>query len=256
MAMRTSRQSCPNRQTRCLVTSIARCTLLSLSILIAPGVASAAATAQENPATVPVPRSENWWKAAHERFVAEAGKGGVDVLFLGDSIIDNWRTVGKDVWQERFAPLHAANFGIAGDRTENVLWRLQNGELKGINPKVVVLLIGTNNWMPPEMAAEGIAAVVKYLRTALPKTKILLHGIFPRDRHSKELDKWIKEVNATLAKLHDGKQVHYLDIGGKFLQADGSFLPGLMSDGVHPSAKGYQVWADAIKELLAKLLEK
>src|SRR5690349_10197935 len=142
-----------------------------------------------NTAIVPAPRDANWVKR-HEGFVQEARQGGIDLLFLGDSITDFWRSRGSNVWNQYYAPRHAANFGISGDRTQHVLWRMDHGELEGIKPRVVVLMIGTNNTgkergsnqirnTVPETIA-GVQAVVRELREKLPGSKILLLGIFPR----------------------------------------------------------------------------
>src|SRR5208337_5244157 len=133
---------------------------------------------KENTAAKPAPKDEK----RHDGFVAIAKKGGVDVLFLGDSITDGWRGSGKDVWKEKFEPLKAANFGIGGDRTQHVLWRLQNGELEGIKPRAAVIMIGTNNLgaNTAEEIADGIKAIVAEIQKKQPETKILLLGIFPR----------------------------------------------------------------------------
>jgi lysophospholipase L1-like esterase len=225
----------------------------ALCLLLVPALHAAGT----NTAIQPVPRDANWVKR-HEGFVEIAKKGGVDVLFLGDSITDGWRGRGKAVWEKNFAPLNAANFGIGGDRTEHVLWRMENGELEGIKPKAVVLMIGTNNSgkrnTAPEII-EGVTAVVKGLRTKLPETKILLLAVFPRGQKGEPIRDQLNEVNAALAKLGDGKSVHYLDIGQRFLEPDGTLSKEIMPDLLHPNEKGYEIWADAIKEPLAGLLK-
>src|SRR5262245_21616997 len=179
-------------------------------------------------ATEPVPRDEKWMKR-HEAFVGIAKRGGVDVLFLGDSITDAWggeghgKGAGAKIFESEFAPLKAANFGIGGDRTQHVLWRLQNGELDGIQPKVVMLMIGTNNsgTNTAEEIAAGITAVVKEIHKRSPQTKVLLLGVFPRGAKPNPQRDKLKEVNKVIAKLDDGGQtVRYLDIGDKFLQSD------------------------------------
>jgi lysophospholipase L1-like esterase len=228
--------------------------------------------ADPNPATKAVPRTEQkGWAARHESFVTKAKAGGVDVLFLGDSITQGWEGAGKDVWKSRFAPLKAANFGIGGDRTQHVLWRITEGkELEGIEPKVAVLMIGTNNISSDsaEQIAEGVTAIVTELRKQRPKMKVLLLGVFPRggkpgkdlkDANTVapgELQPKVKAINERLAKLDDGKTVKYLDIGDKFLTKEGGLAKGVMPDFLHLSPKGYELWADAIEKPLAALLKE
>jgi lysophospholipase L1-like esterase len=209
-----------------------------------------------NPAVTPAPRND--WIERHNGFVARARDGGVDVLFIGDSITDAWRGTGKDVWMERYAPLRAANFGIGGDRTEHLLWRLQNGELDGIKPKVAVLMIGTNNTRRDTAAqiTEGVTAIVKEIRQRTPQTKILLLAIFPRgEKPDDPLRQKINEINPVIAKLHDGQNVHFLDINAKFLQPDGVLPASIMPDFLHPNAEGYRIWGDAMAPKLAELLK-
>ncbi len=240
-------------------------------LALAFSIALASATlALAHPAIEPAPRDANWVKR-HEGFVAIAKQGGVDVLFVGDSITDFWRrpephTGGKKIWDAQFAPLRAANFGISGDRTQHVLWRLQNGELDGISPKAVVLMIGTNNLglerdgktprNTAAQAAEGVALIVQTLRTKLPSAKILLLAVFPRAEKSTDpLRVQVNEVNARIAKLADGKTVRFLDLGPKFLAPDGTLPRDIMPDLLHPGEKGYEIWAAAIKEPLAAMLK-
>jgi lysophospholipase L1-like esterase len=232
------------------------------TVFLAVVAAVAATTALANTALEPVPRDANWLKR-HEEFVALAKAGNIDVLFLGDSITDFWRNRGKAVWDANFGSLHAANFGISADRTQHVLWRMAHGELDGIQPKVVVLLIGTNNTgierdtkAPRNTSAEavqGVALIVHTLLTKLPTTKILLLGLFPR-ADAAGTPAQIGEVNAALAKMDDGKIVRYLDIGPKFLTPDGTLTKEIMPDLLHPSPAGYEIWAAAIKEPLAEML--
>jgi lysophospholipase L1-like esterase len=236
------------------------------------GAALLAATARaddkpnrENSAVKPVPREGGWMKR-HESFLERARKGDVDVLFLGDSITQGWEGPGKKAWADQLAPLKAANFGIGGDRTEHVLWRITEGkELEGINPKAFVVMIGTNN-MASNTAAEiaaGVTAIVKELRRQRPEAKVLLLGIFPRNSRPKEdgngqpveavRDK-IHYTNEKIAKLADGKSVFYLDIGGKFLTQNGELTKEIMPDYLHLSEKGYEIWADAIRDALKSML--
>jgi len=205
------------------------------------------------------------WVRRHEGFVAQAKQGGIDVLFMGDSITDFWRNRGSNVWNQYYAPMHAANFGISGDRTQHVLWRMDNGELDGIHPKVVVLMIGTNNTgnerdkktprnSVPE-AIEGVQAVVADIRTRLPDSKILLLGIFPRGTLDDPQRAQVALINTVICKLDDGKMVKFLDIGSKFLDADGTLPKTVMPDLLHPNAHGYQIWADAMNPTLEAMLK-
>jgi lysophospholipase L1-like esterase len=215
----------------------------------------------QNTATNPVPRDSGWLKR-HESFVAIARQGSVDLLFMGDSITDFWRTRGTNVWNKYYASQHAANFGISGDRTENVLWRMDNGELDGIKPKVVVLMIGTNNTgkerngrprnSVPEII-EGVIAVVNDLRAKLPDSKILLLAIFPRGTLADPQRAQVALSNTVIAKLDDGKMVKFLDIGPKFLGADGTLPRSVMPDLLHPNEHGYQIWADAMNPTLDEM---
>ncbi len=236
---------------------------ISVLPLIVSLALSALTVSAENTATQPVPRDAKWVER-HEGFVAQAKQGDIEVLFLGDSITDGWRTRGKAVWEKQYAPRHALNLGIGGDRTEHVLWRMEHGELDGIKPKAVVLMIGTNNTgkerdgkprnTTPEIA-EGVTAVVKGLRAKLPQSKILLLAIFPRGEQGTPIRDQLKEINTALAKLDDGKMVKFLDIGAKFLEPDGTLPRDIMPDLLHPNEKGYQIWADAIESTLADLLK-
>jgi lysophospholipase L1-like esterase len=211
--------------------------------------------AQDGPRTTqPAPKDPK----RHEAFLQIAQRGGVDLLFLGDSITDGWRKeAGKAVWDEHFAPLRAANFGIGGDRTEHVLWRVMNGELTGLSPKAIVLLIGTNNGKDSaDDVAQGIAAIVREIQARSPSSKILLLGIFPRGEVPNLAREKNDRVNAIIPKLDDARTVRFLDIGARFLREDKSISREIMPDALHLSEKGYRVWAEAIlptvKELLAQ----
>lgn len=196
--------------------------------------------------------------SAHERFVKIAKEGNTDLLFLGDSITAGWGAK-KDIWDKAFGAYKPANFGIGGDRTQHVLWRITNGELETLKPKAVVLMIGTNNVGSDtaEGIAKGITLIVETIRAKQPQAKILLLAVFPRGEKASPnpgRDK-LKEVNKIIAKLDDGKNIHFLDIGEKFLQPDGSLTKEIMPDFLHLSSAGYQIWADAITPKLAGLMK-
>jgi lysophospholipase L1-like esterase len=250
--------------------------------LLGAALVAASLVALGNTATQPVPRdaavapAESRWMKRHKGFVAIARQGGIGVLFLGDSITDFWRDEdywsaklggggGKEVWDANFATLHPANFGISADRTQHLLWRMQNGELDGIDPKVIVLLIGTNNLgfeknstVPRNTTAEaieGVTAVVQYVRLKLPHSRILLLGIFPRGAKDDPIRGQVTAVNTAIARLDDGTHVRFLDFGAAYLKPDGSIDTTTMPDLLHPDRKGYEIWAAAIREPLAELLK-
>jgi lysophospholipase L1-like esterase len=196
----------------------------------------------------------------HENLRQSSKKGQVELLFLGDSITAAWH-LGRDIWKEHYAPLKAANYGSAGDKTQNVLWRIENGELDGIRPKVIVLQIGTNNIAYPSGdISRGIKKIVKEINRKLPESKILLLGIFPRgadpstSNFTKMVRTKISEVNAELAKLDNGKGLRFLDLGTQFLDAQGRLSTEIMPDGLHPNTAGYQIWAIGMQPLLEEMM--
>ncbi len=239
------------------VTRLALVFTLLLTGSVAASAQPASDSAQPNPAIVPATR--NTWVEQHKRQVAEARKNGCEVMFLGDSITAGWNGNGKQVWVQRYAPLKAANFGIGGDRTEHVLWRLQNGALDdGIAPKAVVLMIGTNNTGRDNAAqiAEGVTAIVQELAKRAPQAKILLLAVFPRgEKPGTSARTKIAQINKTIAQLDDGQRVFFLDIGEKFLQPDASLSKTIMPDYLHLSPAGYKIWADSIDAKLNDLLK-
>jgi lysophospholipase L1-like esterase len=235
----------------------------TLAIIVTVGPAARAQTKTEakpkappEKATEPAPRPGNWMKT-HERYVERAKEGKIDLLFLGDSITAGWNGGGKEVWNRTYGPRNPANFGIGGDRTQHVLWRIENGEVEGIKPKVAVLMIGTNNSgsNTADEIADGIKTIVKRLREKLPETKVLLLAVFPRGQKPNPGREKLIAVNEKIASLDDGKMVTYLDIGKSFLNEDGTISKDIMPDFLHLTPKGYQIWADAIDPTLAKMLE-
>jgi beta-glucosidase len=200
----------------------------------------------------------------HESFLKRAKAGPIGVLFLGDSITEGWaRSAGATtIWDKYYGNDQPANFGIGGDQTQHVLWRIDNGELDGISPKVLVLMIGTNNIRySADHILAGDTKIVDEIHAKLPNTKLLLLGIFPRgakagDPSVAEMREKIKTVNQGLAKLDDGgKTTKYLDIGVKFLDPDGNIDVAIMKDALHPTPAGYQIWADAMQPTLDELLK-
>jgi lysophospholipase L1-like esterase len=210
--------------------------------------------------------TEARWKARHDRFVEIATKGDVDLLFIGDSITQGWEGAGKDVWAKSYTPLKAANFGIGGDRTQHVLWRITEGkELEGISPKLAVMMIGTNNTGSnnAEEIAMGIKAILEEFKKQRPQMKVLLLGVFPRGSAVKEdkfaakekLNTKIPQINKIISSYADDKTVFYKDIGKAFLDESGNLPKEMMPDLLHLSPKGYQAWADAISDDVKKLLK-
>jgi len=239
-------------------------TLLCLSgifSLCLPAVVQAekpAPAKQVNSAIQPTPRPGRW-KTRHEAMNERVAKGNVDLVFIGDSITQGWERNGKVVWAKHYGKRNAVNLGIGGDRTQHVIWRLDNGNLKGIKPKLAVIMIGTNNSgsnTPAEIAA-GVTAIVRQLQKKTPQTQILLLATFPRGKNPSDARRQVNEKsNAIVAKLAKDENVTYLDIGDKFLGEDGSLSKEIMPDLLHLSKKGYQIWADSIEAEVARLMKK
>ena len=228
-------------------------------------------TAQQNtPADRAVPRADKNSQLAHEQLLEKARKGGIDVYFLGDSITRRWGTSDAkyraflENWRQNFYGWNAGNFGWGGDTTQNILWRLENGELENVDPKAIVLLAGTNNVgnKTPQGdidgkaadVAKGIKAILEVCRRKAPNATILLMGIFPRGDNPAVMP-LINEINRRIAKFADGKKIRFLNINKKMADKRGKLFPGVTEpDGLHLDVKGYQIWADALKPVLSKLL--
>jgi len=194
---------------------------------------------------------------AHHAFLERAKDPGIGIVFLGDSITNGWSWGDHtQLWDRYFGRYDPANFGIGGDRTEHVLWRIDNGELDRVRPKVVVLLIGTNNiGDPTDEIRRGVVRVTERVREKLPETRLVLMGIFPRGAEPSDPNRAkIREVNRALAKLDDGDRVRFLDIGDRFLAPDGSLPKEIMPDALHLSFKGYQIWAEALAPILEEVM--
>ena len=207
-----------------------------------------------NPAVFPVPRNE--WLTHFAHNLERTRQGNVDLIFDGDSITDGWQSSGREVWAKNYGKLHAADFGISGDRTEHLLWRLDKGQVAGLHPKMVALMIGTNNTGSNTAAqiAEGVTAIVHEYQRLCPDAVILLQAVFPRsEKPTDPVRAKVKEINALLTKLGDGKKVVYIDFGDKFLQPDGTLSREIMPDFLHPDAKGYEIWAEAIRPEIEKV---
>jgi lysophospholipase L1-like esterase len=220
----------------------------------------------------PAPRTDRNSQIAHEQLVEKARRGGIDVYFVGDSITRRWGTSDAqyreflDNWRRNFFGWNAANFGWGADTVQNVLWRVSNGELDGVNPKVIVLLAGTNNVgnaprdgvdaATADVVVRGIDAIVSVMRAKAPDATIVLTGVTPRrDRNGgTTLMPTIDAINGRLQSLADGRRIRYVDINGKLASRDGVLVDGVTVDGLHLSAAGYQIWADALKPIFTALL--
>ncbi|HUE81484.1 MAG TPA: GDSL-type esterase/lipase family protein [Pyrinomonadaceae bacterium] len=227
-------------------------------------------TKQDDDAAVrPVPRTDRNSMLAHEQLLEKAKKGRIDVYFLGDSITRRWGTSDKqyraflDNWRKNFFGWNAANFGWGGDTAQNILWRLQNGELDHVNPKVIVLMAGTNNVgnTPPSGTDDprvaqvtlGIRAILEVCRSRAPEATIVLMGITPRNDNIAVMP-IIDRINQNIARFADGKKIRYLNINDKLADKDGRLFEGMATDDLHLDVKSYQVWADALKPILKQLL--
>ena len=220
-------------------------------------------------ASRPLPRTDGNSQVAHEQLVAKTKQGRIDLYFEGDSITRRWGATDYpqllENWNKNFFGWNAADFGWGADRVENILWRLENGELDGVNPKVIVLLAGTNNVgsrLPPSGAGSvveditaGIQAVLRVMQSKAPDAIIILTAIFPRNDNMDVMPE-IDAINANLARLADGRKIRYLNINDRLAGPGGVLNEGMMNskDKLHPTVQGYQLWADALKPLLTELL--
>ncbi|MCE4557819.1 GDSL-type esterase/lipase family protein [Roseateles cellulosilyticus] len=206
----------------------------------------------------------DWWKPRHEQKLEEkrqllAAGTLPEIVFIGDSITQGWEKDGRIVWQQHFAKHHALALGFGGDRTENVLWRLQHGEIDGLSPKAVVLMIGTNNTghraEAPATTAAGIKRLLDEIHQRLPQSRVLLLAIFPRGERPDDAQRLINEqVNQIIAGYADGRNVHFLNINAALLQPDGTLSKDVMPDLLHPNERGYDIWQRAMAPTLQQLL--
>lgn len=244
-------------------------TLCALACLACLVFESGAVGAQENNAIVPVSKLENDsydWFARHKDVLKVKDTINPEIVMIGDSITHFWggepasnHKNGPKAWDQAFGTRKVLNMGFGWDRTQNVLWRLDNGEFEGLHPKYVVINIGTNNFTgtgnarestPPEIA-EGIKAICERIKTKSPDTKIVLMGVFPRGASAKDQFRpKITALNLLIAEYAKEKNYTFLDIGAKMLQPDGSIPRDIMGDATHPTEKGYAIWAEALKETL------
>ena len=230
--------------------------------------AACAAQPTGSPADRPAPRTDANSLLAHEQLLAKAKQGRIDIYFEGDSIARRWGATDYPEllanWKQNFFGWNAADFGWGADLIQNILWRLENGELDGVHPKVIVLLAGTNNVgnrpaagsddEKVEDVARGIQAILRVMREKAPEATIILTAIFPRNDNMAVIPA-IKRINGRLAGLADGKRVRFLNVNDKLADAEGRLFDGMMNpDKLHPTVRGYQVWADGLKPIFQELL--
>lgn len=232
--------------------------LISLTAVIAFTISSNAADLHS--AIEPAPRPDKGWKDRQEAInkrVAEVGDKA-QVIFVGDSITQGWEGGGKEVWSKHYASRNALNLGIGGDRTQHVLWRLDNGNLDGLKPKAAVVMIGTNNSNGDDNSAgqiaDGVTAIVRRLRDKLPEMKVLLLPTFPRGENINNQRGKILQANQIIQKITDGKDILWIDFGYKFVTSTGTIPRDLMPDYLHLSSKGYAIWAESIAPALDAIL--
>jgi lysophospholipase L1-like esterase len=233
-----------------------------------PPAPAATQAAAPLPADEPAPRTDQNSVMAHAQLLDKARKGRIDIYFEGDSITRRWGATDYPEllanWNQNFFGWNAADFGWGGDRTQNILWRLNNGELDGVNPKVVVLLAGTNNvgnTMPVggddatvADITRGLHAILRVIETKAPGATIIVTGIFPRNDNIAVMPT-IDKINRNLSRLADGRRIRYLNVNDRLADRNGRLFDGMMNaDGLHPALKGYQVWADALKPIFTELL--
>ncbi len=223
---------------------------LLLVLLTTTGIARA------NTAIEPVSRADEWWQTRHTKMNERVKQGNADLLYIGDSITHGWEGGGKDVWEQYYGDRNAVNLGIGGDQTQHVLWRLENGNIDGLSPKLAIIMIGTNNLgaNTAEEIAEGVSAIVGKLRNDLPNMKILLLAIFPRTDVPQEIQDKLKKTNGIIAGLASDDMVDYFDIGREFLDLEGNLPKSIMPDLLHPNTTGYKLWAAAVEPRIAELL--
>ncbi len=226
------------------------------NFLIAAALTLTSTGFADNSAIVPVSRPSAGWMQRHESMNQQARERKIDLIYVGDSIVEHFDTQGKEVWEQYYAPRNALNLGIGGDRTEHVLWRLDHGNIDGLAPKLAIVMIGQNNGgkNTGEEIGAGVVAIVQKLRAKLPNTKILLLGIFQRREKPTPERAVLAQANEIASKLADDKIIFYMDINRIYVQPDGSIPRSLMYDFEHPTPLGHRVWAEAIETKVAELM--
>ena len=234
--------------------------------VLAINTATEGNTGPKHSATIPSKQTASWvykngdWRLRRHAGLNElAQRGNIDLVFLGDSITQRWEDV-KEVWDRYYATRKGANFGMAADRTQHVLWRINHGNFEGIHPKVIIILIGINNSFAGDTAqeiADGVMAIVHKLREKVPESKILLLAIFPcGERPENQVRVRAIAANNIFKKVADGRMIRYVDIGDRFTNRDGTISQEIMPDFLHLSPRGYELWAEAIEPVVKDLLRE
>lgn len=210
-------------------------------------------------AVQPEDREEEWWVQRHRERLQLAATGEAELILIGDSITHGWEDIGQALFAKYYAHRAPLNLGYSGDRTEHVLWRLQHGELHGLKPKLVMLLIGTNNTGHrqdiPQHTAHGIRAILDEIHTRVPAAKVLLLGLFPRGATTDDPQRVLnRQINEIISGYGEDSYVEYLDLGDTFIDEKGNLKQALMPDLLHPSSAGYGAWARAMEPRLSELL--
>jgi lysophospholipase L1-like esterase len=200
----------------------------------------------------------DWWGRLHYKILNQIATRDVDLIFVGDSITHGFDRAGKEMWGKYYARRNAVNMGISGDRTQHVLWRLRHGEIDGIDPKLAILMIGSNNSHGDDHTAEeiadGIKAICAEMRTKMPETKILILAIFPLGEKPSPVREKSDKASLLASEIADNDMIHYLNINQKFLTPAGVLSKDIMPDFCHPNEKGYKIWAEAIEPKIAELM--
>ncbi len=227
-----------------------------LAFMLCLAVLATASALAQSTALAPVPREDDWWQQRNAAVNERVKEGNVDLLMIGDSITHGWDEAGLPVWERYYANRNAVNMGFSGDRTQHVLWRLDNGHLANISPKLAVIMIGTNNHADNTAAeiGEGVQAIVARLRAALPEMRILLLSIFPRTDVGEDIQAKLREASESFAAAASDPMVTFLDINRVFLGSDGILSKEIMPDLLHPNLRGYELWAHAVEPTIARLL--
>lgn len=236
--------------------------LLTLfTLLLSSSLLFAQASCTNAPALIPEDRPElEWWVNRHQEKLNQTDREEARLLFVGDSITQGWEGAGAELWEEYYAPYGAHNIGFSGDRTEHVLWRLEDGAVDGLNPEVTIVMIGTNNTGHRQEAAEctakGVELILNELTERLPDTQILLLSVFPRGgTPADDLRTINRGINEILAGYDSRPNVTWFDINSAFLNDDGVLSEDIMPDLLHPNETGYQIWAETMHPVLMGLLD-